>query len=123
MINTKKVYNTLLNNENITNLVPEDSIFNSWPSEFENFPCIVFVDEAQSDSEYYDNKPGASTCSVMIHIFTKRLDGYVTSSEVAIAISGVMNDDFWHCSQSGEVADPDPDVEHRVMVFNKSIFN
>lgn len=123
MINTKKIYNTLLNDETITSLVDDDNILNSWPSEFENFPCIVFVDEAQNDSEYYDNMPGASNCSVMIHIFTKKLDGYVTSSEIAIAISRVMNNDFWNCSQSGEVAEPDLDVEHRVMVFNKSIFN
>lgn len=123
MINTKAIYNTLLNNSEITSLIPEENILNAYPSEVEEFPCIIFLDESQSDSEYYDNKPGASNCSVMIHIFTKKLDGFVSSSEVAIAISGVMNNDFWNCSQNGEVSDPDPDVEHRVMTFNKSIFN
>jgi hypothetical protein len=34
-----------------------------------------------------------------------------------------MNEDLWNCSQNGEVSDPDPDAEHRVMVFNKSIYN
>lgn len=123
MINTKVIYNTLLNDSRITELVSGDNIFSSWPAEFETFPCIVFLDDYQSDVEYFDNKSGASRCSVTIHIFSKKLEGYLTTSEIAIAVAKVMNEDFWNCSQSGEVADPDPNAEHRVMVFNKSIFN
>ena len=58
----------------------------------------------------------------MIHIFSKKLDGYVTTSEIGVIIANVMNDDLWHCSQNGEISDPDPDAEHRVMRFEKSIF-
>ena len=123
MINTKVIYNTLLNDTRITELVDEDNILSSWPNEFETFPCIIFLDENQSDDEYYENMPGASRCSVQIHIFTKKLDGYVTTSEIGVIIAKVMNEDLWNCSQNGEVADPDPDAEHRVMMFNKSIFN
>lgn len=123
MINAKAIYNSLLNNETITALIPEENILNAYPNEVEIFPCIIFLDDDQSDTEYYENKPGASACSVQIHIFTKKLDGYVTSSEVAIAIADVMNNDLWNCSHNGEVSDPDPDCEHRVMRFNKSIFN
>ena len=123
MINTKVIYNTLLNDTRITELVDEDNISSSWPKEFETFPCIIFLDENQSDDEYYENMPGASRCSVQIHIFTKKLDGYVTTSEIGVIIAKVMNEDLWNCSQNGEVADPDPDAEHRVMMFNKSIFN
>lgn len=123
MINAKAIYNSLLNNENITALIPEENILNAYPNEVEIFPCIIFLDDEQSDTEYYENKPGAGSCSVQIHIFTKKLEGYVTSAEVAIAIAEVMNEDLWNCSQNGEVNDPDPDCEHRVMRFNKSIFN
>ena len=123
MINTKLIYNSLLNNETITGLVPDTNIFNSYPNEIETFPCIVFIDENQSDGEYSDNKSKASNCSVEIDIFTKKLDGYVTSSEIGIAVAKVMNNDLWNCSQNREVSDPDPDCEHRVMFFNKSIFN
>lgn len=123
MINTKVIYNTLLNDSRITELIAEDNIFSAWPSEFETFPCIIFLDDYQSDAEYFDNKSGASRCSVTVHIFSKKLEGYATTSEIAIAIAKVMNEDFWNCSQNGEVADPDADAEHRVMVFNKSIFN
>lgn len=123
MINTKVIYNTLLNDTRITELVDEDNILSSWPNEFETFPCIIFMDENQSDDEYNDNKPEASRCSVQIHIFTKKLDGYVTTSEIGVIIAEVMREDLWNCSQNGEVANTDPDCEHRVMVFNKSIFN
>jgi hypothetical protein len=123
MINTKEIYNKLLNDERITELVDEDNILSAWPDEFETFPCIIFMDENQSDDEYYENMPGASRCSVQIHIFTKKLDGYASTSEIGAAVAEVFNEDLWHCSQNGEVADPDPDAEHRVMMFNKSIYN
>ena len=123
MINAKALYNTLLNDQRITELVDSENILSSWPKEFEVFPCIIFVDENQSDDEYSDNKPEASGCSVQIHIFSKKLDGYATTSEIAIKVAEVMHEDLWSCPQNGEVSDPDPDCEHRVMVFNKSIFN
>ena len=122
MINTKEIYNKLLNDKRITELVDEDNILSAWPDEFETFPCIVFVDENQSDTEYYENRPGASLCTVMIHIFTKKLAGFVTSTEIALAVADVMHDDLWNCSQNRELSDPDPDCEHRVLTFNKSIF-
>ena len=123
MINAKKIYNNLLNDSRITALVSADNILNAYPNEIEVFPCIIFLDENQSDSEYYDNKPGASNCYFQVHIFSKKLDGFVSTSDVAIKIAEVANEDLWNCSQNGEVSDPDPDAEHRVMTFNKSIFN
>jgi len=123
MINAKKIYNSLLNDERITALVPEDYILNAYPDEIECFPCLIFLDDEQSDTEYFENMPGASFCSVQIHIFTKKLDGYVSSAEVANVVAEVMNEDLWNCSQNGEVQDPDPNAEHRVMRFGKSIFN
>ena len=123
MINTKVIYDTLLNDTRITELVDEDNILSSWPNEFETFPCIIFLDENQSDDEYYENMPGASRCSIQVHIFTKKIGNYITTSEIGVIIAKVMNEDLWNCSQNGEVSDPDPDCEQRVMVFNKSIFN
>lgn len=122
MINVKAIYAELLTNEKITALVPADNIMSAYPAEVEVYPCIIFLDENQSDTEYWENKPGASSCSVMIHIFSKKLDGYATTTEIAELIAEVMNDKLWNCSRNGETADPDPDVEHRVMAFNTSIF-
>lgn len=123
MINAKVIYNTLLNDSRITNLVSEEHIFSAWPGKIETYPCIIFMDDNQSDGEYFDNKAGASRCSATIHIFSKKLEGYITTSEIAIAIAEVMNEKLWDCPQNGEVPDPNPNSEHRVMVFSKSIFN
>ena len=123
MINAKKIYNSLLNNESITSLIPEDNILNAYPDDLEIYPCIIFLDDNQNDTEYYENKPGANFCSVQIHIFSKKLENYVSTADVAIAIAEVFNNDLWNCIQNGEVSDPSTNVEHRVMRFNKSIFN
>lgn len=123
MINAKKIYNLLLNNETITALVPADNIMSAYPAEVEDYPCIIFLDENQSDGEYNDNKAKASDCSVNIHVFSKKLDGYYSTSDIAEKICSVMNDDLWHCSKNGEVTDPDPNTEHRVLFFSKSIYN
>ena len=123
MINAKKIYNSLLNNESITSLIPEDNILNAYPDDLEIYPCIIFLDDNQNDTEYYENKPGAGFCSVQIHIFSKKLENYVSTADVAIAIAEVFNNDLWNCIQNGEVSDPSTNVEHRVMRFNKSIFN
>ena len=122
MINTKKIYSQILSNALITALVPDENISSVYPNEVEIFPCIIFLDENQSDGEYADNKSTADKCSVMIHIFSKKLDGYVTTSEVAEKVASVFNNDLWHCSQNGEITDPDPSAEHRVMRFEKSIY-
>lgn len=123
MINAKKLYNQILSDERITALIPAENIFNSYPNKVEIFPCIIFMDDNQSDTEYNENKPGASYCTPTIHIFSKKLDGYVSTAEVAVTIANVFNEKLWNCSQNREVADPDPNAEHRIMVFEKSIYN
>ena len=123
MINAKEIYMTLLSDNRIKAKVDEDNILNAYPASVEDFPCIAFIDENQSDGEYADNKHNADNCSVMIHIFSKKLDEYVTTSEIGVIIANVLNEDLWHCSLNREVTDPDPSVEHRVMSFSKSIYN
>lgn len=123
MINAKKLYNQIFSDERITALIPGENIFNSYPNKIENFPCVAFVDENQNDSEYNDNKSGANDLSVMVHIFSKKLDGYLSTAEVAKTIAKVFNEKLWNCSQNREISDPDSNAEHRVMVFNTSIYN
>lgn len=123
MINAKRIYKRLLTDTRITALIDEENIQSSYPAEIEIYPCIIFLDDAQADSEYSDNKPDASCCEVEIHIYSKKLTGFVSTADVAVEIAAVMAEDLWHCPVNREVPDPVPDVEHRVMRFNKSIFN
>lgn len=121
MVNAKKIYSQLLSNARILEIVPEENISNSYPSLISQFPCIIFIDDNQNDIEYADNKSLGTNCSVSMHVFSKKINGYPTTSEIAEAITEVMNNDFWNCSSNGEVSDPQQDVEHRVLNFNKSI--
>lgn len=121
MINTKIIYSQLFDDERITALVPEENIFNAYPETIETFPALIFVDENQNDIEYADNKSLATSCSVLVHIYSKKLDGYPTTSEIGIKVAEVMNENWWNCSSNGETAEPANDVEHRVMRFGKSI--
>ena len=123
MVNAKKIYNKLFDDARITEVISSENIFNAYPDEIVNFPCVIFLDEGQSDTEYSENMPRASSCLVEVHIFTKKIEGYISSANVAIIIAQIMNENLWNCSMNGEVADPDPNCEHRVMRFNKSIFN
>ncbi|MBR5775672.1 MAG: hypothetical protein IKY42_05370 [Bacteroidaceae bacterium] len=122
MINAKAIYNELLNDESILELVEEDSIFDSSPSTIEKFPCICFTDSSQADEEYADNRHTFQRCVAEVHIFTKALEGFPTTSEIGVRIADVFNADWWHCSNSVEVPDPEEDVRHRVMTFSRDVF-
>lgn len=121
MVNAKEIYNTLLNNSEILELVDEENILNAYPEEVVDFPTIIFVDENQSDIEYSDNKSMGSFCTVVIHIYSKSVAGFPTTSQIGMKVAKIMNDDWWNCSMNGETPDPVDNIEHRVMRFSKSI--
>lgn len=122
MVNAKEICNALLQDGDVAGLVGNENLYNAYPALIEEFPSVIVLDENQRDAEFADNMPMVSVCTVALHIFTKSIEGYPTSSEIGIAAAGVMNSDFWHCVQNGEVADPQPDVEHRIMKFTKAVF-
>lgn len=121
MINAKKLYYTLLQDERITEYT--ENIFDAYPSTVETFPCVIFLEQSQSDIEFADNLPMANNLTVDIHIFTKALEDYPTTAELAIAINSVMQENFFVCRNNREVPDPDGDVRHRVLTFGKFIFS
>lgn len=122
MINTKVIYNELLEDETLTALVDEDFIFDAYPSTVEDFPCVCFVETKQTDIEYSDNAHSFEKCNVEIHIFTKALEDYPTTSEIGVVIANIFNRDFWSMQDSKEVAEPIEDVRHRVMTFSKEVY-
>lgn len=123
MINTKKIYNELLNNSQITNIINEDSIFDAYPNEVEIFPCIIFLDGNQIDTEFADNLPIANDCNVEIHIFTKTEEGYPTTSDIGIVIGEVFKENYFVCTNNTEISDVRPNVKHRIMSFRKGILS
>ena len=123
MINLKSLVYNILNDSRITSLISEDNILDAYPNKIETFPCIIFLDSNQNDIEFADNKPLGDDCSVTIHIFTKALGGYSTTSEIGIVVSEVFKDNFFSCDGNTEVNDPDPNVRHRIMNFRKEILS
>lgn len=121
MINAKKIYNELLDNEELKTLIDEDSIFDSYPNEVTVFPCVIFLDQNQREIEFADNWNLANELSVQVHIFTKALENYPTTSEIGLIVNKIFRTDLWSCQSNGEFTDVDDSIRHRVMTFSKKI--
>ncbi len=115
------VYGILSGNETIAGYVGEN-ILDAYPNEVENFPCIIFLDANQSDTEFADNKPQADVAEVEIHIFTKALDGFPTATEIGEAVYVAMNENYFVLTGGRGLSDPDDEVRHRIMNFRNIIF-
>ena len=120
MINAKKLYHTILNVSTITDIVP--TILDSYPNEITTFPCIIFEESDQNDTEFADNLPLANNCSFRVHIFTKALKKYKTTSEIGLVVANVLKNEYFSCTGNREVADPEDNVRHRVMDFRREVF-
>lgn len=120
MINAKEIIYNILNDERLTSQV--EDVFDAYPTSIENFPCVIFLDAGQNDIEFADNQPLAVNVEVEIHIFTKALDGYLTTSQIGIIIDEIMKENYFICNSNMEVPDIDDNVRHRIMVFRNNFF-
>lgn len=123
MVNLKKIVNTLLNEQSIIGAVGSDNIFCGYPDTIQTFPCICFVEDNQSDTEFADNLPIANNCSITIHIYTKKLSGYMTSSEIGVIVGNILKLDYWTCTANNESPDVDNEVEHRILNYKKEFLS
>lgn len=120
MINLKSLMSQILDDERLVSLVGEN-IYDAYPDTVELFPCVIYLDSGQSDMEFADNKPLADNCEVEIHIFTKSLEGYPTTSEIGITVDEIMKENFFSMISNSETPDVVDDVRHRVMRYRKII--
>lgn len=121
MINAKKKYNTILNDERIKAVA--SNIKDAYPSTIEKFPCVIFLDAEQSDREFADNLPTVDRLGVEVHIFTKAVSGYKTTTEIGLVVADVMKEQFFTCTSNREVPDIDDNIRHRVMYFTREVFS
>lgn len=121
MINAKKLYNTILSDKRIQDVTK--NIFDAYPETVENFPCIIFLDDNQTDIEFADNLPLGDALSVQIHIFTKALSDYATTSAIGLVVAEVMKEQYFTCRNNREVPDVSDNVRHRVMYFTREVFS
>jgi hypothetical protein len=123
MLNVKKyVRKILADSSDITALVPATKILSAYPDEVVNFPCIIYEEQGQNDVEFSDNLPYGTRARVRIHIFTKSLDGYATTTTIGKLIHSLFRIDYWTCTLNTEVQDTDESVKHRIMDFTRSFY-
>lgn len=121
MINAKKFYKTILSDQRITAVA--STVLDAYPDAIETFPCIIFLDDNQMDKEFADNLPLADNIRVQIHIFTKALKGYNTTSEIGMVVADVMKENWFVCTSNTETPDVDDKVRHRVMYFTRDVYS
>lgn len=121
MYNAKLLYNEILNDSRITDIV--EDIFDAYPDTIETFPCIVFQEAGQRDIEYSDNSSKFVRISVQVHIFTKALDGYLTTTEIGQVVDTVMKENFFTEENNIELSEVVDNIRHRVITYNAEIFS
>lgn len=122
MINAKKIYNAMLSDSRLTDIVAQSNIFSSYPNKEVTFPCIVFTDINQNDVEFADNKPMANSCDCQIDIYTKKLNGKKTATEIGLVVAKIFYENYFSCYNNRDVSN-EAETEHRIMSFRKEILS
>lgn len=120
MINAKAKYYSILNDERLTSIV--EKVLDAYPNTITKFPCVIFLDDNQNDTEFADNEPLADNLSLQVHIFTKALSGYKTTTEIGLVVNTLMKENYFACTSNREVPDSDDKVRHRVMYFTRAVY-
>lgn len=121
MFNAKKFINTILNDQRLTNMV--EAVMDFYPDSIEKFPCVIFQEDGQNDVEFADNKPLADHISILIHIYTKTLKTYSTTSEIGAIVDVIMKENYFVCMNNYEAPDTEDKVRHRVLRYTREVFS
>lgn len=121
MINAKLIYNTVLNDERVKAVAK--TVLDAYPETITKFPCVVYLDASQSDKEFADNLPTVDSLGVEVHIFTKTVGNYKTTTEIGIVIANVMKENEFICTSNREVPDTEDNIKHRVMYFIRDVYS
>lgn len=117
MTNVKRIVNSLLDDSRLTQNNIE--YICGFPNSIEKFPLVCWFEDGQNELDFNDNKASWNGCEVEIHIYTKKLDGYLTSNEIAFIVDEAMKSGDWVCFNNREVGDIENDVEHRILNYRK----
>lgn len=123
MLNMKKYYQTLLSSssELAEALGEGGEILSAYPDEVTKFPIIIYEDSNQRDVAFSDNLPQGTSASVRIHIFTKAVSGYPTTTALGKIVHNIFRTDFWACGANTEISEDD-NVKHRIMDFSRDFY-
>lgn len=123
-MNLKKYYKDLLSGSaELTEILGDGKILSAYPQEVNIFPLVVYEDQNSRDVEFSDNLPEGTAASVRVHIFTKTLEGYPTTTAIGEAVRRLFRADYWTLSTNQETADVDDSIRHRVMDFTREFYS
>lgn len=123
-MNLKKYYKDLLfDNSLIEILGSQNKIVSAYPQEVKIFPLVVYEDSNSRDIEFSDNLPNGTSASVRVHIFTKTLAEYPTTTEIAEIVKSIFRNDFWSNTLNQETSDVQDNVRHRILDFTKEFYS
>lgn len=123
MLNMKKyVRQLIISSPALIALVPATRVLSAYPDEVTQFPCVIIEEQGQRDEGFSDNLPNAERVNVRLHVFTKTVKDFATTTEVGKILHGIFRSDFWACTYNSEMQDTDESVKHRVMDFTRSFY-
>lgn len=122
-MNLKKYYKDLLTaSSELITIIGNNKIMSSYPQEVETFPLVIYEDLNSNDVAFSDNLPEGTRAQVRIHIFTKTLANYPTTTAIAEIIRNIFRSDFWACTMNQETNDVEDNIKHRVMDFSRAFY-
>ncbi len=94
-----------------------DKISTLWPNSFENVPMLVYSEDLQVNSDFYDNAVVGNRSNITIHIFTAWT---AKTTTIAKLVDAVMSPLLWTLTGSGDLDNPKEKARHRVMKYERS---
>lgn len=122
-MNLKKYYKDLLTaSSELTSLIGTGKIVSAYPQEVKTFPLVIYEDLNSNDVAFSDNLPEGTRAQVRIHIFTKTLENYPTTTAIAEIIRSIFRSDYWACTMNQETDDVEDNIKHRIMDFDRAFY-
>lgn len=122
-MNLKAKYKQMLNTPELTQILGNGKISSAYPQEVKTFPLVVYEDDNSRDICFSDNLPEGTQAQVRIHIFTKTIGNYPTTTEIAEVIRNIFRNDLWAMTANRELSDVDDNIRHRVMDFSREFYS
>lgn len=118
LYDVKKYVSSLLKSSaTLTALVPASRIVFFYPKSFTDLPAISYEETNQRTADFADDSPGSVDSNVQIHVWTKNS----STNAISKVVTELMIADKWGLDFSQDLADPDQQIEHRVMRFVRKL--
>lgn len=88
-----------------------DNVTDTWPSDWQKFPVIIYLEEENKPYDWVDNKEGYSYLRYKVDIYDNK-----STSDLAIKVDEIFSGLGLKRTMSQDVPDPS-NLRHKVMRF------